>query len=658
VLLTAQGAAAGGARALRGAARVAEAEGWTAAIGPAGELIFGEGRLRTVGVLEGPPAGLAVAEGAFAAWSWRPAGLGGSGQLQWAAPGGAPQALPLDRPVLDVQLGADGVAWALQPGRVLRLGPDGVRPQALPFDAPRFSGPRRVQAEGWQPVELDPATGCPALPPPDRWPFRDPARVARLLDAACGPAPALPAEVAAAARWERGHAARRAREAGDLDAVQALGDVGPAPAPLRPGRLVVEDADVRVAGRALPGGAPLRAVVLTPGEDEVPERWTAGGTGAACFGGVALVVRDPDRRAAWELRLTRLRADGDPCAGGLAVLGAPPLSAAPPAGAAALYFDAEGGLVAWRKTAAGPLKLRDDLAHLVKDTADIGKVAGTPELSPEWVELGGPARALLLDVDGSLVAAMGDRLFRATPGGLRRMTVDLRAPAQALWVTPRSLYGAQVGPARAEVGFEGGQLGVGAGTVRWAPADELGGPAPAPDLLGGWSVSGAEVRAPGQARPTRLPAPVLELIAYPAGAIARTPEGLVGLWADGSLGWRLPEALDMALSDGILLVGFPWGVAGYQPPLKRWEVEEGGRVFGPGREPQIDEEVDIEALQEEILDKAGRKGGRGGGGGQGGGQGDGPPGGGQGGGGQGGGPPGGGQGGGPPGGGQGGGGQR
>jgi hypothetical protein len=653
-LVPASARAASTARVLRDAQVSATDGDWTAAVDTEGQIWLGQGRLEVVGRVGTEALGVTVRAGVAAVWTGRREGPSHLGQLLRVTAEGGPVVQPLGRPTLDVRIDPEGTVWATVPGGVLRVDAQGSVQRTVPLDQPVFAsegplGPRAPQIVDQRPgprpvapLALDAQTACPALPPVDRWPFADALRVARLDASRCDRSTALPPKVAAAARWALEQARQEAWAGGDPVRSWAL---GPPEAP-------VEDAlaagdwtghkPKMVITTPSSTGEPV-ALVLQPLASAGPSAWAGDDGAPACHGKVVLVVRDGDQLAAWSQELRRMRRADTPCREGVSLVREAPLQARPPSeGTTVVYADSQGRLVGERSGRASPALVRDDLVKLSGAGDPLYALASAPALTPGWTRSPGPGGPILIDVDGSIIMGLGQGLLRNTAKGHRPERVPLPAPVQSIRLNERSAYEVVMAGQRAEVLFEAGHMSSARGIITWEPDAPLQvppSPRPPTPPLAGWMISGASIQPPGSPTPVELGAAVVRVETWVGGAVVLTERGVVGLFPDGGIGWRVPEATDVVVADDIIVAALPWGAAGYRAPLRRPTTVS---------RPELDDEP------EESEPRGPQGGGPQGGGPQGGGpQGGGPQGGGpQGGGPQGGGPQGGGpQGGGPQGGG-------
>ncbi len=558
---------------------------WMVAVAPGGDILLGTARLETVGRIGGEAAGAIVRDGVAAVWTGRREGLAHQGQLLRVDAAGAVVVHNTAVPLLSVAIDEAGVVWATVPGGLLRVDGQGVQARGLPVDAPRFvaqDGDQVAQATlavGFgdrDPLAIDPATGCAALPPVDRWPFADPLLVARLDAARCTRDTALPPRVGAASRFALEAARLAAWRSGDALASWALGSPeNGAEDDISDGDWTGHKPKVVVLDRRAAGGlAGPVAVVRTPLASAGPAAWVGDPGAAACHGGVVLVVSDHEQRAAWTMALKGLRRAGADCVDGLRLVDRAPLAAAGELSAesSVVYADADGKLVGERSGRAGPTLVRDDLVKLAGAGDPLYAMASAPALSPGWTRAPGPGSAILVDVDGSIVMGLGHGLLRNTAKGHRPQVVPLPGPVQSVRLNERSVYEVVVAGQRAEVVFEAGHMRGGSGVVTWdQDGPLLTAPAPPPPVapLAGWMISGTVVQAPESGAPVELGAPVRRVVAWTGGAAVLTTRGVVGLFPDGGVGWRIPEATDVQVVDELVIAALPWGAAGYRAPLRR-----------------------------------------------------------------------------------------
>ncbi len=611
--------AASRARVLKSAILTEQRGESTLAVDAGGAVWLGTKRLEEVARIGGTVLGGVVRDGVGVVWSGRREGPQWLGQIMRVHGDQPPVVQSLGTPPLDVRIDEDGVVWVLQPGSVLRVDPRGAASRTLPVDRPTWTEDGALAINfGSARLALDPTTGCPLLPPVDRWPFSDALLLGRMDASRCTTGTPLPSTLAVAAGWELEQARLAAWRTGDILRTWALGMPESDPEDTEaPGRWEGHKPKVVMVNRSIVAdvGAPL-AVVLQPLPADGPEAWMGDPGAPACHGGVILVASDAAQLAAWDLRLRQLKRSRTPCVEGLRLVSQPSLQVAPTAGATVVYTDADGMLVGERSGRPSTVLIRDDLVKLAGAADPLHAVASAPELTPGWKRTPGPGSDMLIDVDGSIVLGLGHRLLRNSSKGHRPEEIALPGPVQSIRLTERSSYEIVVAGQRAEAVFEGGHLGAGKGLVTWqteGPLDSVGSPPPPGAPLVGWMISGRFVQPPGGIGPVDVGAQVRSIVTWTGGAVVQTDRGAVGLWADGEPAWRVPDAVDVAVVDELIVASLPWGAAGYRAPLRRLEPEPS---------PEAEEEPEGGSGQDRPQGGGNRGGGgQGGGGPQGGGQG-------------------------------------
>lgn len=534
-----------------------------------GDLWMGEGRLKKVAHLYTVPTGMAMAD-QLALWTVTREGLWTRSRLQLMdARGQITRDQVVEGPVSDVLAYDGGYALAL-PGAVMLL-PNAGEPRTipLPFLSPstlaHSDGRLRVHADSGEILGVDLATGCPTVLPDEGEPLT---RLLRARSAAvCDPDVTLPSSVKAEAEAARQAAVEGAIAARSPALLAGLGvrgeravlSLAPGPPPGYPG--FARQTGERVRGNTALFGS-RGAVILQDFEQDL-RGWAEGRYAPACVARLVLSSTDEAHHARNLEALTLLRQAREECVD--SVLVAPMSSMDDTLNASTIrYASSAGDLLARRVGPAGPVAVRLDIASLTPTGDPLTPIGKLPNYNYEWIVPAVRPRELLLQEDGSVLAAAGWELVRVSPSGKRVARWTLPGPVSNLALRP-------TGEVDAVVGGQAALLDLDARRARWfdpvLSRDPPQGPVRDP---GRWSFDGATLsRKPNlavEAVTLTLPVGIRAVAAAGDGAIVETSVGLIGVDRDGKLVWKMPDTGAWIISGDQVIVGTTQGIVGFPLP--------------------------------------------------------------------------------------------
>lgn len=534
-----------------------------------GYLWMGEGRLKKVAKLSTVPTGMALTD-ELALWTVSREGLWTRSRLQLIDDEGEiTRDEWVDGPVSDVLSYEGGYALAL-PGAVLLL-PDKGETKAipLPFLTPstlaHSDGRLRVHADSGEIIGVDLSTGCPTVLPDQGEPLT---RLLRARSAAvCDPDITLPPEIKAAAEAARQAAIEGAIAARAPALLAGLGvrgeravlSLAPAPPPGYPGFARQQGESVR-GNPAIFG--PKGAVVLQDFEQDL-RGWAEGRYAPACVARLVLSSTDEEHHARNIEALASVRQARESCADSVVVAAMGSMDDTLNA-STLRYVSSAGDLLARRVGPAGPIQVRLDIASLTPQGDPLTVLGKLPSYNYEWIVPAVRPRELVLQEDGSALAAAGWELVRVSPSGKRVTRWTLPGPVSNLSLRPS-------GEVDAVVGGQAALIDLDARRARWFdPVSNLS-PAPAPVRdPGRWSFDGVTLNRKGNLdlEPVSLTLPVgIRSVATAGdGAIVETTIGLVGVDRSGKLVWRMPDTGAWIVTGDQVIVGTTQGIVGFPLP--------------------------------------------------------------------------------------------